>query len=922
MKKANDSRRMISDRPTARDLWLKLLATLALCLLTLGLSMSNYLRSQMVESERVFRRQGVELDDHLRQHFAANNAVISAITGFYHATPQLPVSALSQFANEILSNHPHVYSIEYFERVTADERQALEADMHDQGYYSFQIQEHLAGRHWQRAAERDVYMPITFMEPLEPHTARVLGFDGLSHPILRKGIETAIASGQTVITEPYPLTEGGRAIFALRAVYKGSGIPMGVSERQRQANGVFALVLFDLHLHEVLSEFKPLRIDSFTLSHRGFLSNDEQGQYLHFQAVGDNPARPSMLSHLILLSNMEQRFNYFNLNYPIELVLHYRPSWRHFDLERGVILFSSGAFLTVLLLLAVLSYHRRRLEQWDTRRALFLEKERAEVTLHAIVDGVITTDVNGTIDYINRTAADLTGWPREQALGKPLKKVFDLRYEGQDEAKANAIDDCLASGNTFSLNSDAVLYRQSGEAMPVETNISAMRDHQRQVIGVVVAFNDVTRERELASQMAYQARHDVLTGLVNRRAFEDLLHQCLNNARAGLGDSVLAYMDLDQFKIVNDTCGHTAGDELLKQLSVLMRGKVRDSDAFGRLGGDEFGLLLSRCPMEQARRVIDDLRQAVGDYRFAWEGKRFEVGVSIGLVAINAESGSLSDLMRAADAACYMAKEQGRNRAYIYQPDDEELSHRAGQMQWIHRIQVALEKQRLNLARQLIQPIDANSGLAPHYELLVRMVDEDGEIIPPGAFIPAAERFGVMPAIDQWVLKTALARLKDEADDDTVYNINVSGHSLADEMFLEFVTDSINASGIAPGRICFEITETAVIANLNQARSFISALKTLGCMFALDDFGSGLSSFAYLKNLQVDFLKIDGGFVRDMVHDQIDFAMVHAINDIGRVMDIRTIAEFVENDEILRLLANIGVDYAQGFGVARPEDWA
>jgi diguanylate cyclase (GGDEF)-like protein len=414
---------------------------------------------------------------------------------------------------------------------------------------------------------------------------------------------------------------------------------------------------------------------------------------------------------------------------------------------------------------------------------------------------------------------------------------------------------------------------------------------------------------------------DTLTGAYNRRAFEMHLQQALDTAQAGHRQHALCYIDLDQFKVVNDTCGHMAGDELLKQVAARLQSHVRGADTVARLGGDEFAVLLEGCPLNKAAEIAEQLRQSLKTFRFSWEEKLFDVSGSIGVVPVNAESGTLFDILRAADSACYVAKDLGRNRVHVYQPDDKELVQRYGEMQWVTRITKAFEDNRFELYCQRIIPVH-DSALSEHVEILIRMRDEDGEIVPPMAFLPAAERYSLMPTLDRWVVRTALQALGAGAftvdGAPRAIAINLSGQSLGDDHFLEFVTDILAQPGVDPALINFEITETAAITNLVAATRFISALRALGCRFSLDDFGSGLSSFNYLKNLKVDHLKIDGHFVKNLVDDPISYSMVEAINQIGHVMGIKTIAEFVENDAILRKLEEIGVDYAQGYGIGRP----
>jgi diguanylate cyclase (GGDEF)-like protein len=382
------------------------------------------------------------------------------------------------------------------------------------------------------------------------------------------------------------------------------------------------------------------------------------------------------------------------------------------------------------------------------------------------------------------------------------------------------------------------------------------------------------------------------------------------------------YLDLDQFKVVNDTCGHAAGDELMRQTSAVLQRRLREGDTLARLGGDEFGVLMENCHPEHAARLAEELRGTVASVPFTWQNRSFAIGVSIGVVSIVDGTFTLAEVLSAADAACYIAKDKGRNRVQMYHREDNELTLRHGEMEWVGRIHKALEEDRFCLYSQDIVPIQPGAGMKPHFELLIRMVDEHGELIAPGRFIPAAERYNLMPSIDRWVIRTALAtlaKLRDARNTIELCAINLSGASLGDERFLEFVGAQFELHGVRQDTICFEITETAAIANLEKASHFIQQLSALGCKFSLDDFGVGMSSFQYLKHLPVDFVKIDGGFVKNMLNDPIDRAMVDAINKIGHVMGKHTIAEFVENDGILVQLRAIGVDFAQGYGVAMPK---
>ena len=429
------------------------------------------------------------------------------------------------------------------------------------------------------------------------------------------------------------------------------------------------------------------------------------------------------------------------------------------------------------------------------------------------------------------------------------------------------------------------------------------------------------RQRSEQVKITWQATHDALTGLVNRREFERRVELALKSAEIDRKEHALLYLDLDQFKIINDTCGHVAGDELLRQLTRLLQSLLRRHDTLARLGGDEFGVLLENCPVEPALRIAETLRAAVRDLRFAWESRVFKVGVSIGLVSFGDEGLSRGELLKIADAACYIAKDQGRNRVHVYRTEDDAVGRRRREMSWVNRLQKAMAERRIVLYSQEIAPLAAGPAQGPHCELLMRLIDEEGGLVAPMAFIPAAERFHMMGEIDRHVVKLAFSywsRTHAADRSPPLYAINLSGASIGDEGFLPFVREQLALYGV-PGRfVCFEITETSAIANLGNASAFIGALKQLGCRFALDDFGSGMSSFGYLRHLAVDFLKIDGSFVKDIAEDPIDHAMVEAINRIGHVMGIRTIAEWVENDAVLEKLRGIGVDYVQGYGIGRP----
>lgn len=550
----------------------------------------------------------------------------------------------------------------------------------------------------------------------------------------------------------------------------------------------------------------------------------------------------------------------------------------------------------------------------DSKYELQLEKERAQVTLEGIADAVITSNEFGYVHYMNSAAERLTGVNLSEAKIKTLRSLFRLLA---DDKTTSVPSEWLT--DSYSTQEEVILKRTDGEEFVIRKSASPLYDGDGHTFATVTVLHDVTMLRRLSNQLSFQARHDQLTGLINRYEFDRKTQVAIDDAATGKRVHCLAYLDLDKFKIVNDTCGHMAGDVLLKQLSNHIKAKVRSSDTLARLGGDEFALLLMGCDLDKAQEIIEGLLQVVREYRFTFDDKVFKIGASVGLTEISPHHNlTLSELLSTVDSACYAAKEEGGNRIHVYRSGDTDIKEHNNQLEWVSRIHLGLEKKQFVLYIQRMASLSEGAEL--HCELLIRMQSMDGSYYPPGYFLPAAERYHLMPEIDRWVVGEALSIIaRKGANFPYVCAINLSGQTLSEEGFLEYVIEQIRLHKVDTRRICFEITETSVIANLNKARQFMHALRQIGCRFSLDDFGSGLSSFAYLKNLEVDFLKIDGMFVKAIVNNKIDRAMVESINNVGHVMGLHTIAEFAENDEIINMLKEIGVDYAQGYGVAKPE---
>ena len=573
----------------------------------------------------------------------------------------------------------------------------------------------------------------------------------------------------------------------------------------------------------------------------------------------------------------------------------------------------------VLVSISVIIAKRLRKTEDD----IHFEKERSLTALDSIADAVITTDAQGNIDNLNKAAKILLGKKYDSRLHEPLDSCLAFKTRLTDNLQANPARQVIENGEPILLYEDTYLIIKGNEEMAIELSVAPIYDRVQNIIGAILVIKDISEMRALTTELAHQARHDSLTGLLNRREFENRLEQTITEIRRYPDEQAwFCYLDLDQFKIINDTCGHLAGDELLKQIAFKLISITRDVDHIGRMGGDEFTIILKRCDKETANKIMERVRNELHDMRFCWDNKCFTITVSIGIVEITAQCGSVYDVLKAADTACYIAKEEGRNRIHIFDEDDNVSTQRQGEMEWVHRIYRAIETGQFVLFSQEIKSLKSVSE-AMHGELLIRMLDNDGNIIPPFSFIPAAERYNLMPEVDRHIVHLALNTISRHYDNPLVregmFTINLSAQSLSDDDFLNFVLIQLASARVQPGNLCFEITETAAISNLTKATKFITTLKEKGCYFALDDFGSGLSSFAYLKNLPVDFIKIDGGFVKSMLTSSLDHALVSSVNQIGHVVGMQTIAEFVENKEIEDCLTEMGIDFAQGYGIARPE---
>lgn len=581
-------------------------------------------------------------------------------------------------------------------------------------------------------------------------------------------------------------------------------------------------------------------------------------------------------------------------------------------------LYINGFFILLAGALAALSVTKVR----QTANALFYEKELAEVTIRSIGDAVITTDSSGRVEYINPAAELLTGWRIAEAKGLSLEQVFKI-FDGVTlEPQRSPIEICLQENRVVSLDNNTVLMGRDGTRRYIEDSAAPIRDRSGKVVGGVLVFFDATEVHQTAHLIEYRATHDSLTDLFNRREFEHRLAALLARGRNDSSGNALLVLDLDQFEVVNESCGHLAGDRLLREVARILKEHTRDSDVLARLGGDEFGLIIRDCTLDEAREAGESLRAAVSAHSFEWEGVRYQPRVTIGLMPFHLDVGAPVALLSHGYTACHIGKEKGRDRLHVYDAGDRDIEQRSGAMHWIARLNHALAEGRFTLYCQPVLPV--HSRIRRHGEVLVRMLDPDGKLLPPAHFIPHAERYGLMPRLDRWVIHQSLAALGElyvqgRGREAGVLAINLSGATLSESSMAEFIQEEIRVFAVPPDALCFEITETAAVESLAEASALISSLRRMGCAFSLDDFGRGMSSLMYLKQLPVDYLKIDGEFVRGMQHDPVCKAMVKTFHALGQAMDIPTIAECVENASVRRQLETLGVDYLQGFAIAPPQ---
>ena len=833
----------------------------------------------------------------------------------YAASREVERHEFHKFALGILSRHADLQALEWVLRVTNSQRTIIEAKARQDGLRGFQIRERNAEGRLVRAKQRNEYFPVYFLEPLAGNEAAV-GFDLASNPVRRRALEWARDSGEAVSTARIQLIQGlaeqyGYATFL--PVYRNDEVVNTISQRRRHLLG-FVLAVYRIgHVIENNAPALEAQSNSFDV----YLYDDNargETRFLYATLAAHHTAAPVTEDQLRTRVHEVKKLQLSGRTWLAYFVPRSRltPAW-FASVKWGLL--AAGLFLTGILAMFLRNTLRQADELARSYAVLYSTQQKLSLHVKQTPLGVIEWNTDFEVVEWNPAAEKIFGFTREEALGR---HAVGLIVAESNRDRINKVWQSLLE-NTGGRRSANESITKEGHTIKIEWYNTPLVTDDGKVIGVASLVDDITDRTRAEAEVQHMAFHDALTGLVNRGEFEVRLNDLLIDARNHKSIHALLYIDLDQFKIINDTCGHAAGDAMLKALTEVLQHQVRKSDILARLGGDEFGILLTSCPVSQAKRIADTVIQAIKKFHFDWKGVGFELGASIGMVSITDQSEDISKVMSAADMACYMAKDMGRGRVHTYSEDDSELARRHGEMEWVSRISQAMKDDRFILYQQDIIALNSDRSHLNHKELLLRLTDRDGRLVAPDEFIPPAERYNLMPSLDRWVIKKSFTEIAKNSSGNCQYSINLSGTSLNDDDLIDYVKTQFAETGLVPSRICFEITETAAISNLSRVSDLIQKLRAMGCLFSLDDFGKGASSFTYLKNLSVDYLKIDGSFVVGFTDDPTDLAIIESINNIGHALGIQTIAEWVEDAASLKKLEKIGVDFAQGYVIGKPE---
>jgi len=837
------------------------------------------------------------------QNLTSTDAALTALIGLNQASDQMDPALFTPFSEKILQKYPLIKTIQYLTYLEPHEKEFFIREMRLLGFSQFSI---YPMDKTDRQLDPDFYLVTSFIEPLTPLNAKFMGLDWAGSEPVRAELNTAVMQDSMALLQAPDFLKSPEHYLLLKPTYFGRNVAQTAEQRLIQLSGAFLIQLDWNRLTE---------------------QHNLNGSQIPFQLTLAKSI-PAVDTDMFKADTAGSRF-YKTREVEIggslfTLSAYYSFALKPLDYLKMVVIW---LFCVILYLLAVSVWRKRHHESMEKQQVqlqLFKEREQAAVTLQSISDAVISIRVDQCVSYMNPIAEKMLGCELSQVLGKSVMELVHLQDLSTGRIVSNPVDYYLDLNSIpRSPANNHMVLNVHGSIISVDGNASLMKDKQGHVIGAVLVLRDVSLERQLTHELLYQASHDALTGLVNRQEFEKQLREVLEFSREHGDEYALCYLDMDQFKLVNDTCGHSAGDELLKQVSGLLLVQMREKDLVARLGGDEFGVLIFSCDLQKAKEIAERIRQSLNDFHFKWEDRVFDVSASIGLVMINRLSGNLSDILSSVDLACYAAKDAGRNMVHTYHAEDVDIAMKYSQMQWLPRIKNALVNDEFALAVQRIASIRPSQSPCTIYEFLLRWPQPDGSFISPELIIPSAERYDLMRELDRWIIDHALHAIpllqkQLEHEHNQMYTINLSGQSIGDAELTGFILRMLTSSGVDAKLLCFEITETVAISNFSIATDFIHQLRDKGCRFALDDFGSGLSSFGYLKRLPLDFLKIDGMFVRDMLKDPIDLAMVRTIHDVAQVLNLKTIAEWVEDEDVYLALEKIGVDYAQGYYLEKP----
>jgi diguanylate cyclase (GGDEF)-like protein len=834
---------------------------------------------------------------------AANTLTLSSLEDHINSNLSLYINAISKDRDDI--------AFFVLPKVTDDMLDAFEKKKQEEGYLNF----HVFGSSDNYQQNGDIiYFPVSDIQNNRVENLKNLGRDLYSYLNFYDAINTAVEKNTTSAAWSHTSSDNhhGTAIFS--PIYDTNYIDL-IPEKERMQHVQLIIsseIFLERLVKKIINELLPADI-AYRVQIKT-MRNPKESRTTELTQLAeklDTPWLPKLqFSQELSIADK-----------PLNLTLTVVPSLTQLSLVPALLVLLVGLGWIWLIFILV----KQRLSQQQAReqaqKTLESERNQAKRTLNSLGEGVITTDNAGNIQYLNPKAAELFSIDAQDPP-KLFMALFPESLISEVEKVMSALNEAIYNNNSAQLHNIKMI-NQFNDTILLDMTVSPLHNEVGHIQGATIVLDDVTHLEEMRLQIENMAKYDHLTGLYNRYEFEHQLKNAILSAHKTKQQHAFCYLDLDQFKVVNDTAGHLAGDQLLKQLTgnVFML-NLPGNAVLGRLGGDEFGLILFNINIEEATKVCQQLINDIRHFVFIWQGKRFQVGVSIGLVAIDLQKLSVEQCLIAADTACYLAKEKGRNRVEYASADNSEISQRHEELSWVERIPRAIEENRLKLFIQRMLPL--NHGVR-HAEILVRMYDEQGSLLLPSQFIPAAERYGIMETLDQWVIKTALINIEKihqmSAGDTTIYSINISGQSLANEKFLQFIQTELSPRKTLMPFICFEITETAVMSNLTQALQCMHLIKSMGASLALDDFGSGLSSFTYLRHMPIDYLKIDGAFVQNMHEDKINRAIVLNIHQLSRVFNVKTIAEYVENKEIINELRTIGVDFAQGYGIHKPEAW-